>query len=261
MSEGKLLPPLTVWLASAMYTFYCGEVTVGRHRDCDIWLHDGQPAVRQLVSRIHAILRFDGTQWRVVDTSRYGVFLGGVRVGPLAIRDRQTVTLGSPQGPRLTFGVGNRFAASIPPSLPTLKRIAPTITYGRAQAASTAPFTRPQPCWEQLEVDRLAHTMGPPPPQSLVAPETVGRDVTNELVVDDAFASRVHAVLESTTAGLEIRDVNSANATSVNGVPATRALLREGGNVTVGKTNLVVTGATLRPQRRPPAGTALPRWR
>ncbi|OBR99184.1 hypothetical protein A9W98_31570 [Mycobacterium gordonae] len=72
MSEGKLLPPLTVWLASAMYTFYCGEVTVGRHRDCNIWLHDGQPAVRQLVSRIHAILRFDGTQWRVVDTSRYG---------------------------------------------------------------------------------------------------------------------------------------------------------------------------------------------
>ncbi|MGH3555254.1 MAG: FHA domain-containing protein, partial [Mycobacterium sp.] len=60
-------PPLTVWLGSAMYTFPGDrDVVVGRDRDSDICLHDGNPDDLTLISRAHAILRFDGGQWVAV---------------------------------------------------------------------------------------------------------------------------------------------------------------------------------------------------
>ncbi|MGA8547436.1 MAG: ATP-binding cassette domain-containing protein, partial [Mycobacterium sp.] len=77
---------------------------------------------------------------------------------------------------------------------------------------------------------------------------TVGRAKTNSVVVEDALASRVHAVLVSTPAGLEIRDNNSSNGTFVNGTLITRAMLRDGDVVTIGNTDLLATGKTVVPQ-------------
>ena len=62
------------------------------------------------------------------------------------------------------------------------------------------------------------------------------------------MASRVHAVLASTPAGLEIRDNNSSNGTFVNGSLITSATLRDGDVVTIGNTDLLATGNTLVPQ-------------
>lgn len=64
----------------------------------------------------------------------------------------------------------------------------------------------------------------------------------------DALASRVHAVLQLTPAGLEIRDNNSSNGTFVNGALITSARLRDGDIVTIGNTDLLATGNTLVPQ-------------
>ena len=61
----------------------------------------------------------------------------------------------------------------------------------------------------------------------------------------------MHAVLVSTTAGLEIRDNRSSNGTFVNGALVTHAMLRDGDIVTIGNTDLLATGNTLVPQ--PPA--------
>ncbi|MGA7134941.1 MAG: ATP-binding cassette domain-containing protein, partial [Mycobacterium sp.] len=77
---------------------------------------------------------------------------------------------------------------------------------------------------------------------------TIGRAKTNSVVVEDALASRVHAVLVSSPAGLEIRDNNSSNGTFVNGTLITRAMLRDGDVVTIGNTDLLATGNTLVPQ-------------
>ncbi len=124
VASGVSVPPLTVWLGSAMYTFPVDrDVIVGRDRGCDICFHDLNPDDLTLISRVHAILRFDGSQWVVVDKSQNGVYVAGSRSTLVPIHDRLSVTLGSPHGPQLTF----RVAAAPPPSGPrnprTLDRI------------------------------------------------------------------------------------------------------------------------------------------
>ncbi|MGC2345465.1 MAG: FHA domain-containing protein, partial [Mycobacterium sp.] len=102
-ASGIDVPPLTVWLGSAMYTFPAGsDVTVGRGRECDICFHDVAPDDLTLISRVHAILRFDGAQWVVVDRSQNGVYVAGSRANLVPIHDRLSIALGSPRGPQLT---------------------------------------------------------------------------------------------------------------------------------------------------------------
>src|ERR1700684_2932048 len=109
------MPPLTVWLGSAMYTFPVDrDVIVGRDRECDICFHDINPDDLTLISRVHAILRFDGTQWVVVDKSQNGVYVAGARTNLVAINDGLSIALGSPRGPQLTFRVARSASASGP---------------------------------------------------------------------------------------------------------------------------------------------------
>src|SRR5277367_2419165 len=111
MASGVGAPPLTVWLGSAMYTFPVGrDVIVGRDRHCEIRFQDINPDDLTLISRVHAILRFDGGQWVVVDKSQNGIYVAGSRATLVPIRDRLCVALGGPRGPQLTF----RVAASSP---------------------------------------------------------------------------------------------------------------------------------------------------
>lgn len=216
-------PPLTVSVGSALYTFPAGcDVVVGRDRDCDICLRDSDPANLTLISRTHAILRFDDAGWKVVDTSQNGVFVDGARVPQLTIHDGQRIRLGSKRGPQLTF--------SVPP---------------RPNRTQTRPS-------EPAFVERTMRLLLPPRPTPVPAGAvTVGRAKTNGVVVDDALVSHVHAVLVTTPAGVEIRDNNSSNGTFVNGALVTRALLRDGDIVTVGNTDLVARGQSLVPRTAP----------
>src|SRR5882757_4159608 len=105
-ASGIAVHPLTVWLGSAMYTFPVErDVIVGRDRGCDIRFQDINPDDLTLISRVHAILRFDDGQWVVVDKSQNGVYVDGSRAALVAIRDRLSIMLGSPRGPQLTFRV------------------------------------------------------------------------------------------------------------------------------------------------------------
>src|ERR1700728_285778 len=114
-ASGIAVPPLTVWLGSAMYTFPVDrDVIVGRDRECDICFHDVNPEDLTLISRVHAILRFDGGQWVVVDKSQNGIFVAGTRSNLIPIRDRLSIALGGPRGPELTFRVAT--PASGPPT-------------------------------------------------------------------------------------------------------------------------------------------------
>lgn len=245
--------PLTVWLGSAMYTFPAErDVLVGRDRDCDICLHDGDPAGLTLISRVHAILRFDGGRWVVVDKSQNGVYVDGVRVPLVSIRDGQRITLGSRHGPQLTFGVAASIAPPEPRNPRTLRSL-PTPT--RPPLRRTGSQTRPgEPAFRERTMRLLR---SPRPGSAPAGSATIGRAKTNNIVVNDALASRVHAVLVSTPGGLEIRDNHSSNGTFVNGTPITCTLLRDGDVVTVGNTDLVASGHTLVPRTAPARSSGL----
>jgi ABC-type multidrug transport system ATPase subunit len=254
---GVGVPPLTVWLGSAMYTFPVGrDVIVGRDRECDICFHDVNPDDLTLISRVHAILRFDGAQWVVVDKSQNGVYVAGSRANLVAIHDRLSIALGSPRGPQLTFRVAAPPTAPAPRTgdNPETAMFRPTGPPAPMRAPSRPPI-RPAGSQSQPVPARPVGATRPvpiPPAPSRTAGSrasvTVGRAKTNSVVVEDALASRVHAVLVSSPAGLEIRDNNSSNGTFVNGTLITRAILRDGDIVTIGNTDLLATGNTLVPQ-------------
>src|SRR5271167_1483480 len=264
-ASGNAVPPLTVWLGSAMYTFPVDrDVIVGRDRECDIRFQDIDPDDLTLISRVHAILRFDSGQWVVVDKSHNGIYVAGSRADLVPIRDHLGVALGSPRGPQLTFRVATP-SPSRPRNPQTVEHRAdaplgdgpktamfrPTGPQPPARAASRPPIrpTASQPQPSRPAPARPVSETGRAPGSAASA--TIGRAKTNNVVVEDALASRVHAVLVSTPAGLEIRDNHSSNGTFVNGALITSAPLRDGDVVTIGNTDLLATGHTLVPQ--PPA--------
>ena len=255
VASGVGVPPVTVWLGSAMYTFPADrDVILGRDRGCDIWFHDLNPDDLTLISRVHAILRFDRTQWVVVDKSQNGVYVAGSRAAVVPVHDRLSITLGSPRGPQLTFRVAKSPTSPGPRNPRTLDRMPDEPP---AASPKTTAFRRVTPPPTRAQTRPPVRPTAPQShPRRPVSPRTggssglvtVGRAKTNTVVVEDALASRVHAVLVSSPAGLEIRDNNSSNGTFVNGTLITRAMLRDGDVVTIGNTDLLATGNTLVPQ-------------
>ena len=68
---------------------------------------------------------------------------------------------------------------------------------------------------------------------------TVGRHAANNVVVNDTRASRAHCVIEqSEDGGFQIRDLQSANGTWVNGQRIDTAMLNPGDVVSIGQTTI-----------------------
>ena len=68
---------------------------------------------------------------------------------------------------------------------------------------------------------------------------TIGRGKENNLVLEDNEISRKHTVIEPTSAGWLVRDLNSANGTWLNGARITNAvILKAGDRLELGKTVL-----------------------
>jgi ABC transport system ATP-binding/permease protein len=95
---GATAPPLVVWLGEAMFTFSPGrDITVGRGADTDMRV---DIAAKQAISRVHAVLRADTTQWVAVDKSRNGIYVDGKRATSVPIDDDVRITLGLRTGRR-----------------------------------------------------------------------------------------------------------------------------------------------------------------
>jgi ABC-type multidrug transport system ATPase subunit/predicted component of type VI protein secretion system len=59
------------------------------------------------ISRAHLIVRFDQGRWLAIDNgSLNGTYVNGYRMPVIDIHDGQSINVGNPQGPRLTFAVG-----------------------------------------------------------------------------------------------------------------------------------------------------------
>lgn len=83
---------------------------------------------------------------------------------------------------------------------------------------------------------------------------TLGRDVSCQIRINDFLVSRRHCSLASTSNGILLTDLDSANGTYVNGRRVAKIWLEEGDLVTVGNTDLIVHEGVLC-DREPLAGT------
>ena len=118
-----------------------------------------------LIARAHLLLRFDNDRWVAVDNhSLNGVFLNGRRVPMVDIQDGQSVNIGKPDGPLITFHVGQHQG--------TVGLLPPTETIPTIVAPSGPLPMRPPPPPAQRP------RPGPPRPPAQPPPGPRPRDET-----------------------------------------------------------------------------------
>lgn len=71
--------------------------------------------------------------------------------------------------------------------------------------------------------------------------KTIGRSSGAEFILEAAMVSRLHCQLTAGAAELEVVDMESTNGTFVNGLRVSRASLKEGDRLGIGRVELVVT--------------------
>ncbi|HUB08943.1 MAG TPA: FHA domain-containing protein, partial [Myxococcales bacterium] len=177
------------------------DVVVGRDRDVDLRLDDSS------VSRKHARLYFDeeGELWIEDLGSGNGVLLDGKR-----LREATQV----PNGARLKLGVFSLTAQDVK---------GPSVALAKAKGAETPVVKGP------------SKAAGPPPPTGCALRGRAGPFLNkdfplqkpvvkvgrvqdgNDIAIQDDSVSREHARLTRSGRGYTLRDLSSANGTSVNG--------------------------------------------
>jgi ABC transport system ATP-binding/permease protein len=173
------------------------------------------------------------------------------------IQDGQTINIGKPEGPRVTFAVGRHTGTvgqlppisrpqPIPPPAESTTRIRSGIRPGdipdveRTTAVPVIGHSVSAFDTRKLKVPGPRGPLGAP-----TGAARIGRATDNDIVIQDVLASRHHAYLASTPLGSEIRDANSINGTFVNGIRVGSAVLTEGDVVTIGNVDLVLSGGEL----------------
>ncbi|MCA2256257.1 FHA domain-containing protein [Mycobacterium intracellulare] len=149
-------PALTVHHEGSERTFAAGhDVVVGRDLRADMRI------THPLISRAHLLLRFDQGKWLAIDNgSLNGTFVNGRRVPVVEIHDGQTLNIGNPDGPLLTFDVGrHQGMAGRPP---------------KTESMNIPVAAPPQPAaWSAQPGPPIAAPPGPPPPPAGRTPNWV----------------------------------------------------------------------------------------
>jgi ABC-type multidrug transport system ATPase subunit len=138
-------PVLTVRYDGTQRTFAAGhDVVIGRDLRADIRV------THPLISRAHLLLRFDQGRWLAIDNgSLNGTFVNGRRVPVIDIHDGQSINMGNPDGPRLTFEVGrHQGMVGRPPLTSSMRIVQPPgapAQAARPSGGSRAPAPPPRP--------------------------------------------------------------------------------------------------------------------
>jgi ABC-type multidrug transport system ATPase subunit len=128
-------PTLTVRYDGSERTFAAGhDVVVGRDLRADMRI------THPLISRAHLLLRFDQGRWLAIDNgSLNGTFANGRRVPVVDIQDGQSINIGNPDGPLLTFDLGrHQGMAGRPPQTESMGIPAAAHASGTAWPSSQA---------------------------------------------------------------------------------------------------------------------------
>jgi ABC-type multidrug transport system ATPase subunit len=140
-------PALTVRHDGSERTFAAGhDVVIGRDLRADMRI------THPLISRAHLLLRFDQGRWLAIDNgSLNGTFANGRKVPVVDIHDGQSINIGNPDGPLLTFEVGrHQGMAGRPPQTESMGipvAAAPSGTAWPASQASGQPMPVAPPGW------------------------------------------------------------------------------------------------------------------
>ena len=252
-------PTITVCCGGWQRTFAATDhVVIGSDLHADVRVPD------PLVSRAHVLLRCQNGRWVAIDNeSRNGIFVEHRRVHSVDIRDGETIHIGTPEGPGLTFELGPmsrlREERKVPMSRLREERKVPVRTVPRPEDPPPARM-RKEAGRTTDAVSNIAATlmrvrwMG----ASVAAPPgstTIGRAPDSDIVVPDVLASRHHAMMVPTPHGVRIQDANSINGTFVNGERVKGAVLRENDVVTIGNVDLVFADGKLVRRTEPAAKT------
>ncbi len=152
-------PTLTVRCDGSERTFAAGnDVVVGRDLRADMRI------THPLISRAHLLLRFDQGRWLAIDNgSLNGTFVNGRRIPVVELRDGQSVNIGNPDGPMLTFEIGRHSGmAGRPPETSSMRVQQPSMA-GQPSPPPAAPPGAParQPNWSP-PASRPYPPAGPP---------------------------------------------------------------------------------------------------
>ncbi|HSS23287.1 MAG TPA: ATP-binding cassette domain-containing protein, partial [Mycobacterium sp.] len=135
-------PVLTIRHDGSPRSFAAGhEVVVGRDLHADLRIADPR------ISRAHLILRFDQGRWLAIDNgSLNGTYVNGYRMPVIDIHDGQSINVGNPQGPRLTFAIGpQQGQTSRPPQTRSTPDSGPPTLVWSAIPEQTNPTQPPSP--------------------------------------------------------------------------------------------------------------------
>ena len=217
------------------------RVTLGGTPDNDFVVN------HPLVSRHHLELHWRGSCWVIVDAgSTNGFFLGGQRMHEVPVTGPLRVLLGDAStGPVVDVALGGLPEHQPPdariPVVPPSLRDAPhlqSLHHHIAELPSTDPPSTGRPAPGRDAIALAGH-------------QTIGRTPDNDIVINDVLASRRHARLVTGPQGLVIEDLGSVNGTYVNGQRISTQVLGEGAVVTIGNSDLVVSGGRLIRGRAP----------
>ncbi|MEB3069876.1 ATP-binding cassette domain-containing protein [[Mycobacterium] vasticus] len=154
-------PVLTVRYDGSQGTFSAGhDVVIGRDLRADIRIP------HPLVSRAHLLLRFEQGRWLGIDNgSLNGIYVNGQRLPVVDIRDGQSINLGNPDGPRVSFEVGrHQGQAGRPPQTVSIHVPQPGIARPPQQNWVAPPPPAPHPTAQYPDPRQPApYRQGPPP--------------------------------------------------------------------------------------------------
>jgi len=200
-----------------------GRTTIGRAPECDVTLPD--PAL----SRVQALVEPRGDGWVLVDRSGRGTRVGGVEVPEAALADGAEIALGAWRALFRASAGGAEEATRAPGAT----QVRPGADQGLPPAA-------------RLRVRAAGRERTHPvPPAGL----SVGKDPSNDVVVDDPFVSARHLRIEARGGLWFLSDLGSTNGTFVGGARVERAELPLGTSVALGDVELVLEPPAAAPER------------
>ena len=140
-SESTRPAVLTIRHNGSQQSFAPGhEVVVGRDLYADLRIADPR------ISRAHLILRFDQGRWMAIDNgSLNGTYVNGYRMPVIDIHDGQSINVGNPQGPRLTFQIGSHQATVRPSQMRSVRDSGPPTLAWSVSPGRVEPPPRPAP--------------------------------------------------------------------------------------------------------------------
>ena len=251
-------PVLTIRHDGAQQSFAPGhEVVVGRDLYADLRIADPR------ISRAHLFLRFDQGRWRAIDNSLNGTYVNGYRMPVIDIHDGQSINVGNPQGPRLTFQIGSQKATVRPTQMRSVRDSGPpTLAWsvhpvepppraapprqtreqpprpapGRTGPAA-APPRPPGPPGAPRQPRRYQHKVTPPPPPPPKPPREELTTVNNGAAPPNAKPPAEFTVIDAKpgdVSNLATRFVKFLSQRSPGGA-GTRGTSVGAGTVTVGR--------------------------